>query len=255
MRGIFLFLFTLTFSLSTIAQASVNQTDSQGRKTGKWLDYHPNGKKRYEGNFREGYEIGTFKFWNGTGQLVSELMYSQKGEYADAKIYYGNKLVRAEGRFHNKKKDGLWKFYSKSPHVLKKEESYKNGVKDGPWHIYFGNGKLASEIFWKDGKRNGPWNDFFENGNPHVEATFENGVLEGDYVVFFIGEIIAKEGEYVKGKMNGIWLIYDDKAQIIKKERYSNGFLQEEVFFTNGKLSSYKSYTRTKFNDDFKNGE
>jgi antitoxin component YwqK of YwqJK toxin-antitoxin module len=255
MRALFLVLFSFILSFNIIAQPNVNKLDDQGRKTGKWLSYYPGGKKKYEGTFKDGYEIGTFKFYNGNGQLISELLYSQKGEYASARMFYTNGIVKAEGRFHNRKKDGVWKYYSKLPHVLYKEESYKDGKKDGPWRVYYPSGKLSSEIYWKNDLRHGSWNDFFENGDPHIEATFENGLLEGTYTAYFVGTIVAKEGEYVNGKMDGIWRIYNEKAELVKKERYSNGFLQEEAFFANGKLIDYKSSTTTKFNDDFKDAE
>jgi len=255
MRAVLLILLSFIISLNINAQPNVNKLDEQGRKTGKWLGYHPGGKKKYEGNFYEGYEIGTFKFWNGNGQLITELVYSEKGEYADAKIYYNNKSVKAKGRFHNKKKDGLWKYYFKLPHTLQKEESYKDGVKHGVWRIYYRSGKLSSEIYWKNGVREGPWNDFFENGDPHVKAFFKNGGLDGTYTSYFIGGIISKKGQYLNGKMEGIWKIYDEQGNLIKKERYHEGFLQEEAFFKDGKLSDYKSYSVTKFNNEIKNAD
>ena len=255
MRILSLIIFSLIFNLSTYAQSGLNKKDSQGKKTGKWLAYHPNGKKRYEGNFRDGYEVGTFKFWNGNGQLISELLYSQKGEYAAVRIYYVGGVVKAEGRFHKRKKDGVWKYYKKSPHILFKEESYKDGEKEGPWRVYFRSGKLTSELYWKNGKRDGSWKDFFENGDPHVEANFENGVLQGDYVVYYIGKIVAKEGEYVDGKMNGIWLFYNEKSELVKKERYDHGFLQQVANFEKGKLIEKDNRTRTKFDDDFYEGQ
>ena len=255
MRILSLIIFSLVFNLTSFAQAGINKKDEQGRKTGKWQAFHPNGKMRYEGNFREGYEIGTFKFWNGNGQLVSELLYSQKGEYASARIFYPGGVVKAEGNFHKRKKDGLWKYYSKSPHIIKKEESYKDGIKDGPWRVYFRDGKLTSEIYWKDGKRHGSWTDFFQNGNPHVEATFENGVLVGNYTVYYSSKVVEKEGVYVKGKMNGIWRYYNEESELIRKERYDNGFLQQIAVFEHGKLIEKENRTRTKFDKSFYEGE
>ena len=255
MRGLIILFFSFLLSFSTYSQPNVNKLDEQGRKTGKWLSYHTGGKKKYEGNFREGYEIGTFKFWNGLGQLTSELIYSQKGEHADAKVFYSNGIIKAEGRFHKRKKDGVWKFYSRSPHKVTKEESYKDGIKDGRWRIYYRSGGLSSEIFWENGLRHGSWNDFFESGNPHIEATFEKGQLDGTYTAYFKDSIIAKEGEYLKGKMQGVWRIYNEKGQLIRKERFQEGFLQEEANFSNGKLTDYNSFSVTKFNDGFKDAE
>ncbi|RUA30273.1 MAG: hypothetical protein DSY76_02625 [Bacteroidetes bacterium] len=251
MRTLYFIIFSLIFSLSSFAQSNTNQKDSQGRKTGKWVDYHPNGKKRYEGTFKEGYEVGTFKYWNGNGQLTTELLYSQKGEYASIRIYYVGGVVKVEGHYHKRLKDGLWKYYNKSPHILIKEESYKDGKKDGPWRVYYRNGNLTSELYWKDDKRHGTWKDFFENGDPHVEGTFKNGKLDGEYKVYFIGNIVEKKGNYVDGKMNGIWYFYNEKGELIKKERYDHGFLQQSATFENGKVVEKENRTRTKFDDSF----
>ena len=255
MRFSLFIIFALVISASAFAQPNVNKKDDQDRKTGKWLDYHPNGKLRYTGMFRDGYELGTFTYYNGTGQMTTKLIYSQQGEYANATMFYSNGVVKAEGKFHNKKKDGEWKYFGQKPHIVKKEESYKDGVNHGAWRIYFPSGKLSSEIYWKDGKRDGEWNEFFENGDPRVQASFENGQLHGQYTLFYIGEIQSKDGNYVEGKMNGIWKVFNEKGQLIEKRRFAAGFLQEEAIFVNGKLSSYKSFTNTKFEDDFKNGE
>ncbi len=255
MRAFLIFTLILIFNVNTFAQPNVNKTDSQGRKTGKWLDYHANGKKRYEGTFREGYEIGTFRYYNGLGQLVSELMYSQKGAYADAKMFYNNGIVKAEGRFHNRKKDGVWKYYSRNPHILMKEESYKDGAKDGSWRIYYTHGQLSSEVIWKDGKRDGSWKEFYENGEPKIEAFFKNGKMDGDYTQYAMGRIVVKEGTYVNGNMDGIWYSYNEKGDLIKKQRYTNGFLQQEAFFKDNKLIKLKNHGLTKFNDGFENAE
>ena len=75
MRSLFIIFISVLLSFSVYAQPNVNKTDDQGRKTGKWLSYYPGGKKKYEGDFRDGYEIGTFKYWTGNGILTSELMY------------------------------------------------------------------------------------------------------------------------------------------------------------------------------------
>ncbi len=255
MRALIIFIILLVFSMPSFAQPNINKTDEQGRKTGKWLNYHANGKKRYEGTFREGYEIGTFKFYNGLGILASQLMYSQKGTYADAKMFYNNGVVKAEGRFHNRKKDGVWKFYSRSPNLLKKEESYKDGINDGAWRIYYPHGQLSSEVFWKDGKRDGTWKEFFENGEPSLDANFKNGKLDGEYATYFMGNMIAKEGNYVEGSMDGIWFFYNEKGELTKKERHSKGFLQQKATFANGKLVKLENHGFTPFDDDFTNGE
>jgi antitoxin component YwqK of YwqJK toxin-antitoxin module len=255
MRTILILFFIGLFGGQIIGQSNLNQTDEQGRRTGKWVDYHANGKKRYEGTFKEGYEVGTFRYYNSLGILVTELIYSQKGEYADAKIYYNDGKIKAEGRFHQRKKDGVWKYYAHSPYYLAKEESYKDGVKDGRWRIYYPDGQLSSEVNWKDGLREGPWLEYFENGNPRIIANFKNGKLHGLYEIYILGNIPVKRGSYYEGDMNGIWYFFDDQGYLIKKERWYRGFLQQEADFKDGKLVHVTMHTTKKFKDDFTNPE
>jgi antitoxin component YwqK of YwqJK toxin-antitoxin module len=255
MRTIIILFFISIFGGNSIAQSNLNQTDEQGRRTGKWVDYHANGKKRYEGTFKDGYEVGTFRYYNGMGVLVTELIYSQKGEYAEAKIFYNDGKVKAEGRFHKRKKDGVWKYYAHDPYYLAKEESYKDGVKDGRWRIYYPDGQLSSEINWKDGLREGPWLEYFENGDPRIIAYFKNGKLDGTYEIYLIGNIPTKRGAYFKGNMDGIWYYYDDQGYLIMKERWYRGYLQQKAEFKDGKLVRMSKFTDKKFKDDFTNPE
>jgi hypothetical protein len=49
------------FSLENInAQNDYNKTDNQGRRQGKWIDFHDNGKIRYTGEFKNNEPIGEF---------------------------------------------------------------------------------------------------------------------------------------------------------------------------------------------------
>lgn len=44
----------------------------QGLREGKSIVYYPNGQKRSEGNYEEGKQVGNWKFWSETGELVEE---------------------------------------------------------------------------------------------------------------------------------------------------------------------------------------
>lgn len=44
----------------------------KGLREGKSIVYFPNGQKRSEGNYQEGKQVGNWKFWSETGELVEE---------------------------------------------------------------------------------------------------------------------------------------------------------------------------------------
>ena len=57
--------FLFGFSLENInAQNDYNKTDNQGRRQGKWIDFHDNGKTRYIGEFKNNEPIGEFLYYS-----------------------------------------------------------------------------------------------------------------------------------------------------------------------------------------------
>ncbi len=224
----------LIFIAQSVVAQSFNQTDAQGRKTGKWKKVYSNGKTRYEGQFDKGMPVGTFKYYNADGKLTTILTYSEGGHFAVCKMYYVKGKLQASGYYRDKKKDSVWLYYSEETQKVVAEEHYKNGVKNGPWRIFFDNGNLSSEVFWKDGKKDGPWKEFFQDGTPRLSANYKNDKLDGDYKIYNVGGRIIKKGKYVKGKADGEWITYDDSGKITKKDILVMDWLKEEVFYKNG---------------------
>ena len=56
-----------------------NQTDSKGRRQGVWMDFYPNGQKRYEGQFKNGKCTGTFRYYDEQGNLKATNEFDKSG--------------------------------------------------------------------------------------------------------------------------------------------------------------------------------
>ena len=56
-----------------------------------------------------------------------------------------------------------------------RQETYKDGVLDGPWFEYHDNGQLFGKGDYKKGKREGPWVTYLHNGQLVDEGTYKNG--------------------------------------------------------------------------------
>jgi len=231
MRSIFFIAFILLGQL-IIAQP-YNQTDSQGRKIGKWKKVYSNGKIRYQGQFDKDVPQGVFKYYNTNGQLTSILTYSKDGKSSECKMYYVKGQLRATGYYYEKKKDSTWLYYSEIKQIVIAEENYRKGVKHGAWRIYFSDGSLASEVFWKNGIKDGKWTEYFRNGKKRLETTYKNDLLDGDYVLYSINNTPLKKGVYINGKQDGIWVTFDDLGHKTKINYFKMGWLYKEEFYAN----------------------
>ncbi len=58
----------------------------------------------------------------------------------------------------------------------------KNGEREGPWVIYYNNGRLWYKGAYKNGKQEGPWLWYDEDGNKiqRLSGTYRNGEKVSD---------------------------------------------------------------------------
>ena len=61
----------------------------------------------------------------------------------------------------------------------------KNGVKDGKWLIYWGNGQLYLKKHYKDGKINGLFEVYYYGGQLKEKRTYKDGIKDGPYEWLF----------------------------------------------------------------------
>ncbi len=235
MRNISLIIGLILYSAISMAQL-YNNTDAQGRKTGKWQKKYKNGQIKYKGQFEKGYEIGQFIYYYPSGKIQSKLNFTEKGTYVVIKTYYENGVIKASGFYHNRKKHGNWKYYNSETGDLVSEENYSNGIKNGKWIVYYSGNKIASVVNWKNGLRDGEWREYFENGQLKLSANFIEGKMAGSYVTYYLNGQISRKGQYVNGKMDGIWLGFDEKGIKNSYQKYNKGFLEIEKKYKNGKL-------------------
>lgn len=231
---------------------TINKTDSQGRKIGKWQKKYKNGQLRYKGQFENGYETGQFIYYYPSGKIQSKINFTEKGTLAAMKSFYENGVQKATGFYRNKKKHGTWKYYSPETGNLVSEESYSNGIKDGVWIVYYPSGKVASKVVWENGLRNGEWKEFFENGQLKLSATFVDGKMAGAYTTYYLGNKISRKGQYVDGKMDGIWIGFDINGLKNSYQKYDKGFLEVEKKYENGKQVYLMDNINNKFIDNRK---
>lgn len=224
MKRFTLLLFMLVISTSLLSQ-TFNQYNENGKRHGVWRKYFDGTKVlRYEGAFKNGKEIGLFKFYKnikGEAVLSATRQFNDTTDLAEVKFFTSKGKVISEGKMRGKTYVGTWKYYQKDSDKLLTLEHYNaNGKLEGERFIYYDNGQIAEKTIYDDGQLQGEAINytlkgiviklmFYVNNEPHGAAKFYNPK----------GELIAK-GQYKNGKKHGIW------------EYYDNGKLSETKDFT-----------------------
>lgn len=221
----------LLSSYNLLAQSgSINQTDAQGKKQGKWQKSDENGRLIYTGEFSNDLPTGRFTYYDTAARVKAITDFTENGTKAFTTTFnrYGKK--NSEGNYLNEKREGLWKFYN-DEEVLISEEFYQNGIASGTWKNYYQNGALLEEINYKNGIKHGPWKQYFHDGPTKLSAVFENGKLEGLATFYHPSGKVMISGTYKNNFKHGVWMQLSDKGIAEKKEVWDNGFLIAEEYY------------------------
>jgi hypothetical protein len=95
---------------------------------GPYVSYFPNGQKRSEGQYLEGFRSGTWVFYDESGKETGRTEFS-KGDYHGKRVQY---------------------FASGKPRLV---EEYVNGKRQGLTREFSEDGKLVREVLYRDDKK------------------------------------------------------------------------------------------------------
>ena len=214
--------FVFFSSIALKAQNDYNKTDSQGRRQGKWIDFHQNGKVRYEGEFKNNEPIGTFLYYSEDGVLVAKNTYAKNSKISETEVYSPDGNVIAKGKYLDKKKHDKWEYFSEETSVLIMEENYDNGVVVGKTLAYSPVTQIViEEIEYVNGIKNGVFNKYYDNGRPMVQAYYKNDELDGSYISYYPNGVAKESGNFVMGQKVGEWTTYDMEENVISVDNFA----------------------------------
>lgn len=228
MRYFLIFSLVIIFTLTLPGQDTINKMDSLNLKQGFWRKMDINGKKSYEGQFRDNIPYGVFRYYYPTGQVKAISNFYDSGKQSVTITYFNNGFKMAEGHFINEKRDSLWKFYSEYDGKLVAEEIYLDGKKNGISKTFYADAELAEILTWKNGSREGNWEQYFSDGKLKLKGFYKNDENEGEVTSYYPSGKVLYSGYYHNGLRIGTWIYYDNKGIIEKKEIYKNGMMVKE---------------------------
>lgn len=208
----------------------VNTVASQNKKVndGPVVKFFDNGKKKFEGQFRMGVPYGKFIYYYNTGQVKSELSFSDDGVIADNITYYTNGNKMAEGKYINQKKDGTWYYYlNEKGNSIISVENYKNGNLNGEMITYYPNKNIPAEIVnFTDGLKDGQLLKFFPDSTIMTESYYKENEPDSLFLHYHPDGNIYIKGYYHRGIQIGNWEYYNEDGKAMTEEEFLK---QEEV--------------------------
>jgi antitoxin component YwqK of YwqJK toxin-antitoxin module len=181
------------------------------------IDYHPNGRRKFVGNFKNGVPEGVSREYDTIGNIVNSQIYQDgilvsQGIYDEAgyeqghwKEYHPNGALKAEGDYKNGRKVGPWVFYHPNGAIEQKGVYSAKGEPQGEWKWFYEDGKLLREETYIDGLVNGTMVEYADDSTSHVITKGEliDGLKEGPW--FFEMADYREEGTYKGDKREGMW--------------------------------------------------
>jgi len=209
-RLFFVFVFFACFFTSKKMDAQkINQFDKNNKRTGIWKKYHPNKSIRYVGEFKNGKEVGVFKFYDisNSRQPVIIKNFFKDSDSLFVQFYTVSGKIQTEGFLYGKNRVGNWKYFNKNG-TLMSEENYKNGKLNGEQLIYYSDGQITEFAIYEDGLKNGITSKYASNGILIEEITYKKGKPNGLAKYFELNGNLKETGLYKDGKRVGKWEYY-----------------------------------------------
>lgn len=124
-----------------------------GKRHGRWVFYYPTGLKRSEGTYEQGLKHGTWTFYHARGGVSKVGEYSHGAKHGRRAGWYAGGKSRFEGRFERDRKTGQWAYYWSSG-TMRAQGSYVEGRKHGYWSYWTRQGvRVRPDRLYERGKR------------------------------------------------------------------------------------------------------
>lgn len=202
----------MCFFLSSDFKAQeINQFDCNKKRTGLWKKYYPNKKIRYQGQFKDGKEVGVFKFYDITDSTNPTTIrtYSKTSNRVSVAFYSLKGVLQSKGFFIERERVGQWNYYFLDGKIMS-EEFYKDGKLQGKLINYYPNGKTTEISMYKNDLKNGMSQKYSSKGILIEEVNFKNGTPNGIAKYFELNGNLKETGVYKNGKRVGKWEYYMD---------------------------------------------
>jgi len=236
-----LIIFPFTF---LCAQSTINQTNKEGHKQGRWIGKYTNGWIRYEGSFTDDKPVGEWKRFHENGKIKAQMHYFPNTDKALAELFDSNGIRYAKGNYLGTKKDSTWNYYNNLR--LVGQENFSGGIKNGKALTYFENGISATESNWTNGLLNGVSRSFYPSGKKKTEIMFLQGKRDGLSLVYYELGQTQIIGKFDNDLSDGAWKFMDENGKVKYELNYKAGILLNPEVIDRIQADEFNAFDRAK---------
>lgn len=221
-RLTFILAFLVCFFMSEGAKAQkINQFNENNQRVGVWKKYYPNKRIRYTGRFRNGKEIGVFKFYDITNSDHPVIIktFFEESDSLFVQFYNLKGQIKSEGILNKRKRVGIWQYFYPDGTLMSEENYNKKGELHGEQLIYYPDGQVTEFAEYKNGLLHGVTSKYASNGNLIEEITYKFGKENGVAKYFELNGNLKETGVYKEGRRVGKWEYYLDGEIASEKEK------------------------------------
>jgi uncharacterized protein len=161
---------------------------------GEWISYHPNGKIKSKGSWKDNNLIGAWLFYNYNGILTKKEEYQKNLKFGLSTSYDSLGRLIKQTNYKENKKNGIELIMFKNQKQIKFKYNYLNNLKHNLNKEYDSTGNIISLIKYdmgvviskeeinrvdRDLKKHGVWKTFYKNENIKSQQTYFHGNLNG----------------------------------------------------------------------------
>lgn len=263
-----------------INRESINRSDRNGMKQGRWKHFYENGALSEEGFYRNDKRDGYFKTYDRDGNLLELKKFVDGEEVADAPEiiktevvteYYETGVISSVTNYRKGVPEGVSRMYANDGTIVKaliyiagnivgEGVMDEEGNKEGPWKEYYIDGKLRASGAYLKNRKTGKWVFYHENGLVEQQGTFdEQGKPIGKWIWNYENGNLWREEYFVNGLVDGLVTEYDPDGNIISEGEYFEGLEEGKWIFKSENHRIEGTYTAGKRNGIwrhfYKNGQ
>lgn len=224
---------------------TVNQFDAQGKRTGYWVDFYPNGQKKYQAWFKEGNPTDTMLRFYPNGVVKARIVSIDSIQAYAASLFEENGTLRATGQYLNERKNGEWSYYNDAGIPLL-TINYKEDTLKGLATRFYSNGTKLEQTHWLNNLLEGKRSIFNETGSLTCEIEYRRDQMNGVYKTYNDMGYMTVYGMYHNNLQSGKWQYFDDQGKLQYFLLYDKGvLLNPEVADSIQKLG-FRSFDKNK---------
>jgi uncharacterized protein len=223
-------------------------TLANGKVTGPWEFYHPNGNLKSKGEYGQpAKKSGKWFFYTDEGALSGTEQWENGEQHGEDVTYNKWGVVITRLMFNRGKIHGLREnFYAVGQ--LSTRETFKDGKLEGPYTQLYSTGVKKVEANYSNDELHGPYKSYYQNGQLQNEYSLEKGKVHGLYKSYHSNGQLDFKANYVAGELEGDVIFYRENGAVLRKRNFKKGLLEgEEVEYDlDGKVETKISYRNGK---------